>query len=86
MRCPNCGKEMEQGTMHTQKYPYWTQQELRFFRSPTGLVELGPHGDDTTSVFTRDPFPSFPGTFLCRDCELVTFLCHFIEKSKKDQQ
>lgn len=51
---------------------------------PTDVVELGPHGDDTTSMFTRDPFPQFPHTMLCRHCGLVTFLCNLIEKSKKD--
>ena len=55
MKCPKCGLLMEEGTMHTQKYPFWTQQELRFFHSPTDMVELGPPGDDTTSMFTRDP-------------------------------
>ena len=48
------------------------------------VVELGPHGDDTTSMFTRDPFPQFPHTMLCRHCGLVTFPCNLIEKSKKD--
>ena len=32
MNCPKCGKEMLRGSMHTQKYPFWTQQELRFFK------------------------------------------------------
>ena len=32
MNCPNCGNVMEKGFMHTQKYPFWTQQELRFLR------------------------------------------------------
>ena len=41
MKCPKCGLLMEEGTMHTQKYPFWTQQELRFFHSPTDMVELG---------------------------------------------
>ena len=35
MNCPNCGNVMEKGFMHTQKYPFWTQQELRFFKGPT---------------------------------------------------
>ena len=34
---------MEEGTLHTRNYPFWTQQELRFFRAPTDTVELGPH-------------------------------------------
>ena len=42
MNCPKCGLLMEEGTMHTQKYPFWTQQELRFFRSPTDVVKLAP--------------------------------------------
>ena len=45
MNCPKCGKEMLRGSMHTQKYPFWTQQELRFFKAPTDLVELGPLDD-----------------------------------------
>ena len=84
MNCPKCGKPMEEGFMHTRNYPFWTQQELRFFRGPADKVELGPPGDDTTSVFTRDPFPEFPHTMLCRKCNLVTFPCHLIEKSTKD--
>lgn len=47
MNCPNCGNVMEKGFMHTQKYPFWTQQELRFFKGPTDQVDLGPIGDDT---------------------------------------
>ena len=86
MNCPKCGLLMEEGTMHTQKYPFWTQQELRFFHSPTDMVELGPPGDDTTSMFTRDPFPEFPHAMLCRACGLVTFPCNLIEKSKKDPE
>ena len=39
MKCPKCGLLMEEGTMHTQKYPFWTQQELRFFHSPTDMVD-----------------------------------------------
>ena len=45
MNCPNCGNVMEKGFMHTQKYPFWTQQELRFFKGPTDQVDLGPIGD-----------------------------------------
>ena len=83
MNCPNCGKAMEKGFMHTQKYPFWTQQELRFFKGPTDQVDLGPIGDDTTSMFTRDPFPEFPDTMICRDCQLVVFRCNMIDKSKR---
>ena len=86
VKCPNCGKEMEEGTLHTRNYPFWTQQELRFFRAPTDTVELGPIGDDTTSVLTRDPFPEFPHAMLCRECGLVTFPCSLIETSKKDSK
>ena len=86
VKCPNCGKEMEEGTLHTRNYPFWTQQELRFFRAPTDTVELGPIGDDTTSVFTRDPFPEFPHAMLCRECGLVTFPCSLIETSKTDSK
>ena len=83
MNCPNCGKEMEKGFMHTQKYPFWTQQELRVFKAPTDQIDLGPLDDDDTSMFTRDPFPEFPGTELCRECGLVVFHCKMIDKSKK---
>lgn len=82
MNCPKCGKDMLKGTMHTRKYPFWTQQELRLFKNPTDSIELGPHGDDTTSMFTRDPFPEFPDTMLCKDCGLVVFPCNVIEKTK----
>ncbi len=85
MKCPKCGLLMEEGTMHTQKYPFWTQQELRFFTAPRIWWNWAP-GDDTTSMFTRDPFPEFPHAMLCRACGLVTFLCNLIEKSKKDPE
>ena len=82
MNCPNCGKEMEAGALHTRNYPFWTQQELRFFRGPTDKVDLGPLDDDDTSMFTRDPFPTFSGAMLCRGCGLVTFPCKLIEKGR----
>ena len=72
--------------MHTHKYPFWTQEELKFFRAPADVVELGPHRDDTSSMFTRDPFPEFPHAMLCRECGLVTFPCNLIEKAKKDSK
>ena len=80
--CPKCGKEMEEGNLHTQKYPFWTQQELRFFHNPTDTVEIGPIEEDDTSIFTRDVFPTFPGAMLCRDCGLICFSGKLIEKSK----
>ena len=83
MNCPNCGNVMEKGFMHTQKYPFWTQQEMRFFFFFLDQVDLGPIGDDTTSMFTRDTFPEFPDTMICRDCQLVVFRCNMIDKSKK---
>ena len=86
MNCPKCGKEMESGNLHTQKYPFWTRQELRFFRGPTDQVDLGPLDDDDTSMWTRDPFPTFSGAMLCRGCGLVTFPCKLIEKGKRRQQ
>ena len=82
MNCPKCGKEMLRGSMHTQKSPFWTQQKLRFFKGPTDKIELGPIGDDTTSVFTRNPFPKFPDTEICRACGLVVFPCRMIDESK----
>ena len=80
MNCPKCGKEMLRGSLHTQKYPFWTQQELRFFKAPTDQIDLGPLDDDDTSMFTRDPFPEFSDTELCRECGLVVFPCKMIEK------
>ena len=67
MNCPKCGKEMLRGSMHTQKYPFWTQQELRFFKAPTDLVELGP----------------LPDAEICQECGLVVFPCKMIEKKAK---
>ena len=80
---PKLRKGNGRGTLHTRNYPFWTQQELRFFRAPTDTVELGPIGDDTTSVFTRDPFPEFPMPCSAGECGLVTFPCSLIETSKK---
>ena len=82
MRCPKCGGELEEGTLHTRNYPFWTQQELRAFRAPTDLVELGPPGEDAPSPFLRDPFPEYPGAMLCRACGLVCFPCRLLEKGK----
>ncbi|WP_297870455.1 PF20097 family protein [uncultured Oscillibacter sp.] len=81
MNCPQCGLPMEEGNLHTQKYPFWTRQELRFFWDPTDKVEIGPAGDDDTTVFTRDHFPTFPGAGLCRACGLICFTGTLIEKS-----
>lgn len=83
MNCPKCGRPMEEGTLHTHKYPFWTQEELRFFKGPSDQVEIGPLDEDAPSVFLRDPFPSFPGAMLCRDCGTVCFSGQLIEKSKK---
>ena len=81
MNCPKCGREMAEGNLHTHKYPFWTQQELGFFRGPSDKVEIGPTDDDDTSMFTRDVFPTFPGAMLCRDCGLICFTGKLIEKS-----
>ena len=82
MNCPQCGQEMKCGNLHSRNYPFWTQQELRFFRSPTDTVEVAPPDDDTTSMFTRAPFPTFPGAWLCRSCGLVVFSGKLLEKRK----
>lgn len=82
MNCPGCGGPMEEGVLHTQKYPAWTQGEPGLFRRPRARVEIGPAGDDDTSVFTRDPFPSFPGAMLCRNCGVVCFSGKIIDKLK----
>ena len=81
MNCPKCSREMAEGNLHTHKYPFWTQQELGFFRGPSDKVEIGPTDDDDTSMFTRDVFPTFPGAMLCRDCGLICFTGKLIEKS-----
>ena len=60
--------------------PLLDAAELRFFKAPTDLVELGPLDDDDTSVFTRDPFPEFPDAEICQECGLVVFPCKMIEK------
>ena len=85
MKCLSAAFLWKKG-LCTRKISLLDQQELRFFHSPTDMVELGPLGDDTTSMFTRDPFPEFPHAMLCRACGLVTFLCNLIEKSKKDPE
>lgn len=82
MNCPQCGFPMEEGTLHTQKYPFWTRQALRVFRGPDDKVEIGPPDEDAPSVFLRDPFPSFPGAMLCRACGMVCVPGKLIEKSK----
>ena len=81
MNCPNCGAPMEEGTLHTQKYPFWTQRELRFLRGPADQVTIGPPDDDAPSVWLRDPFPAFPGATLCRSCGLVCFSGRLIVKT-----
>ena len=86
MKCPKCGLLMEEGTMQHAKISLLDPAGIAVFHSPTDMVELGPPGDDTTSMFTRDPFPEFPHAMLCRACGLVTFLCNLIEKSKKDPE
>lgn len=83
MKCPKCGGEMERGTMHTNKYPFWTQQELNFFRAPTDFVSLSPRDADNTSMFTRDPFPEYSDAMLCRTCGLVCFPCVLLEKQRR---
>lgn len=80
MNCPGCGGPMEEGNLHTHKYPFWTQEELRFFRGPAYQVSIGPVDDDAVSMFTRDPFPTFRGAMLCRNCGLICFTGKLIEK------
>ena len=66
--------------------PFLDAAGAPIFPVPTDTVELGPIGDDTASVFTRNPFPEFPHTMLCRECGLVAFPCSLIENSKKDRK
>lgn len=74
MKCPECGKEMESGTMYTGKYPYWTQQEnTPVFRTPKDMVLLREQGDDSTGHFDGFPFHEFPETMVCRTCKIVVF-------------
>lgn len=85
MNCPQCGRPMEEGSLHTQKYPSWTQGKPGFFRGPSVRVEIGPVGGDTASMFTRDPFPTFPGAGLCRACGLICFTGTLIDKSNTER-
>ena len=80
MNCPRCGRPMEEGTLHTHKYPFWTQQALRMFRGPSDQVTIGPVGEDAPSVFLRDPFLALPGAMLCRSCGMVCFPGTLMEK------
>ena len=81
MNCPKCGKEMLRGSMHTQKYPFCTQQELRVSQSADRPCRTGGRlDDDDTSVFTHDPFPEFPDAEICQECGLVVLPCKMIEK------
>ena len=54
VKCPNCGKEMEEGTLHTRNYPFWTQQELRLVRALTDTVEHGRISEETTGHKTQE--------------------------------
>lgn len=84
MNCPNCGGPMEEGTLHTQKYPFWTQKELRFFWSPDDQVVIGP--PDSEGDVLPDPFPAFPGAMLCRNCGWICFPGNLIEKNRKRKE
>lgn len=53
------------------------------FKGPADKIDLDPIGDDTTFMFTRDPFPEFPDTMIFRDCRLAVFRCNMIDKNKK---
>lgn len=73
MTCPVCGAEMESGTMYTEKYPYWTQQEnLPVLRTPKDMVRFRPVGDDSAGGFAF-PFHDYPETMLCKACKTVVF-------------
>lgn len=74
MNCPKCGKEMESGTMYTEKYPFWTQQEAPpVFRAPRDMVRFRPVGDTSSSRFSVFPFHEYPDTMHCRACGITVF-------------
>ena len=71
MNCPQCGTEMESGTLYADKYPYWTQSDkLPVFHLPKDRVILRPVGDTSTGSFSF-PFHDYPGVCLCRACGLA---------------
>lgn len=83
---PKLRKGNGRGNSAHPELPFLDAAGAPILSGPTDTVELGPIGDDTTSVFTRDPFPEFPHAMLCRECGLVTFPCSLIETSKKDSK
>ena len=60
MNCPKCGKEMLRGSMHTQKYPFWTQQELRFSKRRPTLSNWGRSMTMIRRCSRATRFRSFP--------------------------
>ncbi len=78
MNCPNCGKEMEPGTMYSPRgYLFWTpeQEKLKNFQRPKGVVRLRPVGDHTKSAFSSkalSALPQYSGA-ICRNCGTILF-------------
>ncbi len=78
MNCPNCGKEMEPGTMYSPRgYLFWTpeQEKLKNFQRPKGALRLHPVGDHTKSAFSPQALsalPQYSGT-ICRSCGTILF-------------
>ena len=65
MKCPNCGKEMEEGWLiaRRQAYPFWTQQELRSFTAVPRPGRARPAGDDTTIYVHKGPISRLPAHY-----------------------
>lgn len=78
MKCPACGKEMENGSVYSPRgYLAWTPErtQLKNFERPKGAIRLCPVGDHTQSAFSLEALSSLPqysGAF-CRSCGTVIF-------------
>ena len=78
MKCPHCGKEMEDGSVYSPRgYLAWTPERtpLKNFQRPKGVIRLRPMGDRTQSARSLEALSSLPqysGAF-CRSCGTVIF-------------
>lgn len=77
MNCPKCGKPMEEGTMYSAHYPYWTPErtEIRSFYVPKDAFRLRPVGDHTNSPLSPKAISSIHqfDTAICRACGTAVF-------------
>lgn len=78
MKCPTCGKEMEDGSVYAPRgYLAWTPDPapLKNFQRPKDAIRLRPIGDHTPSAHSLEALSSLPqyaGAF-CRSCGTVMF-------------